>query len=233
MIPWICNENEKEVREFISQSISPYCIGHFELNGFSLMKGVECHDGMSDDFLANYDQVFSGHFHTRSNARNVSYLGTPYELFWSDYKDAKGFHVFDTETTDLTFIENPYKIFHKISYDDAGVSWDRLRNSIRKESLENTYIKVIVVAKEDPYIFDMFMDELYKQNPADVVVVEDFSEGDPVNDDSDEVDQAQDTMTILSHYIDQQDFKEVDNVKLKNFMRELYIEAISIEENFE
>jgi hypothetical protein len=113
------------------------------------------------------------------------------------------------------------------------MSWDRLRNSIRKELYENTYIKVIVVAKEDPYIFDMFMDELYKQNPADVVVVEDFSEGDSVNDDSDEVDQAQDTMTILSNYIDQQDFKEVDSAKLKNFMRELYIEAISVEETFE
>jgi hypothetical protein len=74
---------------------------------------------------------------------------------------------------------------------------------------------------------------LYKQNPADVVIVEDFSEGDSVNDDSDEVDQAQDTMTILSNYIDQQDFKEVDSAKLKNFMRELYIEAISVEETFE
>lgn len=233
MIPWICNENENQIMEFISSSISPYCIGHFELSGFYLMKGVESHDGMSADFLKNYDEVFSGHFHTKSHQKNVRYLGTPYELFWSDYKDTKGFYVFDTESKDLTFVENKFTMFTKIIYDDASISWERLKNSVKKESVQNTYIKVVVASKEDPYMFDRFIDELYKYEPIDVAIIENFTEGDSTEEDSDEIDQAQDTMTILSNYIDQQEFGGIDSTRLKNFMRELYVEAISIEENAE
>jgi len=233
MIPWICNENETQILDFVNNSVSPYCIGHFELNGFSLMKGVECHEGMSADFLKNYDQVFSGHFHTRSKAQNIEYLGTPYELFWSDYRDSKGFYVFDTNSKNLTFIENSYRMFNKIVYDDSSLSWDKIKSTVEKECVANTYIKVIVSSKGDPYMFDRFVDELYKYDPIDIAIVENFADIDTMQDESDDIDQAQDTMTILSNYIDQQEFSDVDNSKLKNFMRELYIEAISIEENVE
>jgi hypothetical protein len=70
------------------------------------------------------------------------------------------------------------------------------------------------------------MDDIYKMNPIDVTIVEDVNE--MVNNEEDVVDQAQDTLTILSNYIDQQTI-QVEPQKLKTVMRELYLEALSSE----
>jgi DNA repair exonuclease SbcCD nuclease subunit len=230
MIPWICSDNEKEVYEFISKSLSPYCVGHFELLGYKMYPGMDSHDGYSADFLKNYDQVYSGHYHTRSSGANVEYLGVPYELFWNDYKDQKGFFVLDTETKELEFIKNPYRMFYKITYDDSKLDLMSVKKTDFSEELSNTYIKIIVVHKANPYIFDALLDQLYQANPVDINIVEDFN--DNGIEDDEEIDQAEDTLTILSNYIDSQSL-QVEPEKLKKVMRELYLEALSSSENNE
>jgi DNA repair exonuclease SbcCD nuclease subunit len=225
MIPWICNENEQEILDFISNSRSPYCAGHFELKGFPLMKGVESHDGTDSKFLGRYDAVYSGHYHTQSHEGNVRYLGTPYELFWSDYKDPKGFFILDTDTGKLEFVENPLRMFYKLHYDDSNE--DDLKN-IDVQRFSDAYVKVIVLNKQNPYLFDKMLDSLYKVNPIDVTIVEDFTEANLDEIDSDLVNQAEDTMTILSNYIDQQNVN-VSTTRLKSLMREIYVEALSTE----
>ena len=220
MIPWMCNENENEIREFVSKSTSPYCVGHFELVGYYMQRGQVSHEGYEDVFLKNYDQVYSGHYHSRSASVDgkIAYLGTPYELFWSDYKDQKGFGVFDTQSNVFKFVTNPNRMFHKLTYDDTKELNEDFSN------LKNKYIKIVVVQKTNPQKFDTFMDDIYKMNPIDVTIVEDVNE--MVNNEEDVVDQAQDTLTILSNYIDQQTI-QVEPQKLKTVMRELYLEALS------
>ena len=222
MIPWMCNENENEIREFVSKSTSPYCVGHFELVGYYMQRGQVSHEGYEDVFLKNYDQVYSGHYHSRSVSVDgkIAYLGTPYELFWSDYKDQKGFGVFDTQSNVFKFVTNPNRMFHKLTYDDTKELNEDFSN------LKNKYIKIVVVQKTNPQKFDTFMDDIYKMNPIDVTIVEDVNE--MVNNEEDVVDQAQDTLTILSNYIDQQTI-QVEPQKLKTVMRELYLEALSSE----
>ena len=222
MIPWMCNENENEIREFVSKSTSPYCVGHFELVGYYMQRGQVSHEGYEDVFLKNYDQVYSGHYHSRSASVDgkIAYLGTPYELFWSDYKDQKGFGVFDTQSNVFKFVTNPNRMFHKLTYDDTIELNEDFSN------LKNKYIKIVVVQKTNPQKFDTFMDDIYKMNPIDVTIVEDVNE--MVNNEEDVVDQAQDTLTILSNYIDQQTI-QVEPQKLKTVMRELYLEALSSE----
>ena len=222
MIPWMCNENENEIRKFVSKSTSPYCIGHFELVGYYMQRGQVSHEGYEDVFLKNYDQVYSGHYHSRSASVDgkIAYLGTPYELFWSDYKDQKGFGVFDTQSNVFKFVTNPNRMFHKLTYDDTKELNEDFSN------LKNKYIKIVVVQKTNPQKFDTFMDDIYKMNPIDVTIVEDVNE--MVNNEEDVVDQAQDTLTILSNYIDQQTI-QVEPQKLKTVMRELYLEALSSE----
>lgn len=222
MIPWMCNENENEIREFVSKSTSPYCVGHFELVGYYMQRGQVSHEGYEDVFLKNYDQVYSGHYHSRSASVDgkIAYLGTPYELFWSDYKDQKGFGVFDTQSKVFKFVTNQNRMFHKLTYDDTKELNEDFSN------LKNKYIKIVVVQKTNPQKFDTFMDDIYKMNPIDVTIVEDVNE--MVNNEEDVVDQAQDTLTILSNYIDQQTI-QVEPQKLKTVMRELYLEALSSE----
>ena len=141
-------------------------------------------------------------------------------MFWSDYKDQKGFGVFDTQSNVFKFVTNPNRMFHKLTYDDTKELNEDFSN------LKNKYIKIVVVQKTNPQKFDTFMDDIYKMNPIDVTIVEDVNE--MVNNEEDVVDQAQDTLTILSNYIDQQTI-QVEPQKLKTVMRELYLEALSSE----
>jgi DNA repair exonuclease SbcCD nuclease subunit len=228
MVPWICKDNKQKIYEFIHNSSAPICVGHFELAGFNLSKGIQSHNGVDSKFLSNYVQVYSGHYHTYSNQNNITYLGTPYELFWSDYKDKKYFGIFDTKDMYFELVENPLIIFYKINYDDRQFQIKHL-NTIDYNKYHGAYIKIVVVNKQNPYLFDKFLDKLYKHTPADITIVEDFTDIKVEETDIEIVDQAQDTMTILSNFIDGQSLNISDTNKLKSLMRELYVEALSTE----
>jgi hypothetical protein len=76
-------------------------------------------------------------------------------------------------------------------------------------------------------MFDYVLDNLIKSGAADVVVVEDFSDS-ILSGDDEVVDQAEDTITILNKYIDGLTIN-IESDKLKKIMRELYVEAINVE----
>jgi len=93
--------------------------------------------------------------------------------------------------------------------------------------LKDTYVKVIVVNKQNPYLFDNMIDNLYKSGASDISIVEDFTDT-VIENDQELIDQAEDTMTILSKYIDNLQL-QVESEKLKTIMRELYVEALNTE----
>ena len=175
---------------------------------------------------SNCSHTFSGHYHHKSSSDDIHYLGNPYELTWQDYSDSRGFHLFDLDSTELTFIRNPFSMFHRIMYDDREESITEISNK-DLSSYTNTYVKVVVINKTNPYLFDKFMNNLYNVNPADITIVEDFSDA-LIDDDQEIIDQAEDTMTILSKYIDNLAL-DVEPDKLKTLMRELYVEALNTE----
>ena len=76
-------------------------------------------NGMDGELFENYKKVFSGHYHTRSSDGKIFYLGNPYEMFWNDVNDERGFHIFDTETLEHTSVNNPYRLFYNIYYEDT------------------------------------------------------------------------------------------------------------------
>ena len=82
-------------------------MGHLELNGFAVNNMVTMDHGTPADVFKRFDRVYSGHFHTRSHQDEIYYLGNPYELYWHDVEETKGFHFFDTETLEHTPIDNP------------------------------------------------------------------------------------------------------------------------------
>jgi len=226
VVPWICDDNEKEIFEEMKQSKAQICFGHFEIAGFEMDRGNVCDHGLDKKLLSKYDVVLSGHFHHKSTDGNITYVGTPYEMTWSDYNDPKGFHIFDTETRNMEFVRNPFVMFNKVTYDDGQQDFDTWKN-YDFSSLKDTYVKVVVLNKQNPYLFDSVIDSLYKVGVADLSIVEDFSDL-LIDDDSDIIDQAEDTMTILSKHIDNLTL-DVEAEKLKTLMRELYIEALNTE----
>jgi hypothetical protein len=226
IVPWMCDENAEEILQKIKESSSQIAFGHFEIAGFEMDRGNVSEVGIDKDLLKSYDIVLSGHFHHKSSDHNIVYVGTPYEMTWSDYNDPKGFHIFDTKTRQLEFVRNLFTMFNKVSYDDTAFDFDWWK-TYDFDALKNTYVKIVVLNKQNPYLFDHVVDNIYKAGVADLSIVEDFSDV-LIDTDQEIVDQAEDTMTILSKYIDNLTL-DVESDKLKNIMRELYVEALNTE----
>lgn len=226
MVPWICQENYMDVMKAIELSKSQICMGHFEISGFEMHKGALCDDGMDKSVFDKFDLVLSGHFHTRSKSGNITYTGTPYEMTWSDYGDPKGFHILDTSTRELTFIENPLKMFNRVFYDDLNKNMSEVIVDDYTQ-YKDTIVKVIIKNKTNPYWFDMFIEKLEKSGLLSLQVVEDHLNLN-LEDDDDIISEAEDTLTILNKYVDQLELS-VDKPKLENLLRSLYNEALSME----
>lgn len=226
MVPWICSENYTEVMKAIEMSRSQICIGHFEINGFEMHKGAMCDSGMDSSIFNKFDLVLSGHFHTRSKQGSINYVGTPYEMTWADCNDPKGFHILDTSTRELKFVESPYRMYSRIFYDDV----DKTMADIIVDDYsqyKDTIVKVVIKNKTNPYWFDMFIEKLEKVGVFDLQVVEDHLNLN-LEDDDDIISEAEDTLTILNKYVDQLDLN-VDKPKLEGLLRSLYNEALSME----
>ena len=224
MMPWICKENYEGAVNLINNTKCDLMFGHLEVNGFEMIRGQFCIEGLDRKLFENFDMVFSGHFHHRSDNGTIYYVGNPYQNTWMDYKDPRGFHIFDFETRELTFIENPYEMFHKYFYNDL----ERTMETVQGENFDkwkNCYVKIIVENKTNPYLFDVVLDKMYKSGVGDITVVESFAE---LDSDETFVDEAQDTMTILSSYIEQME-TVADKKRLDILMRNLYNESLTLE----
>ena len=113
LIPWINSGNYDEVMYFIKNSKSQVMFGHLEIDGFAMYKGYVANTGLPKKIFNRYEVACSGHYHHKSSKDNIHYLGAPYEITWNDYDDPRGFHVFDTETRELEFIRNKYRLFER------------------------------------------------------------------------------------------------------------------------
>jgi DNA repair exonuclease SbcCD nuclease subunit len=222
MVPWICAENYTDSINTINSTEAEICMGHFEIAGFSMYRGMESHDGFSKEIFNKFDLVFSGHYHHRSNDKHIYYLGNPYELTWQDFNDPRGFHLFDLSTRELEFISNPYTMFTRLEYDDKEVQ------PIDLDALDLTgkYVKLIVVNKIDYYKFDKFIQKLYTKGCYEIKIVEDLSEFED-GEVSEEIN-LEDTLSVLSNYIDSVE-TDVDKEQVKHFMKSLYTEAVNVE----
>jgi DNA repair exonuclease SbcCD nuclease subunit len=227
LLPWVCSGNIQQCLDHIENTPAQILFGHLELAGFEMYRGaVNDHGQFDNSVLSKFDIVCSGHFHHKSSRGNIHYLGTPYEMSWSDYNDPRGFHIFDTDTRELEFIRNPFVIFNKIHYDDADKSMDDVVD-IDYAQYKGAYVKVIVRNKTNPYWFDMFVDRLEKAGTVDIQVVEDHLNLN-LEDEGDIVSEAEDTLTILRKVVDSIE-TNVPKKDLDSFLTTLYTEAMHVE----
>ena len=218
-IPWICEDNEKETYQLIKDTSCKIAMGHLELQGFKAHRGCIMEHGDSSELYSKFTKVLSGHYHTRSDDGRVYYLGNPYEMFWNDVGDRRGFTIFDTETQEHYHIDNPYTLFEIIYYKDTDYQL------LDTRKYEDKIVKVIVRQKTDSVQFEKFIDKLYSSNVADLKIVENFV----LNDDEvtcDDVD-TEDTLSILDRYIEEADIS-LDKSLVKNYMRATYQEACEL-----
>ena len=219
MLPWINSENYEESLNLIEKTTSKIVMGHLEVNGFRATRGHMMETGMDVKVFDKFDKVFSGHFHTRSENGKIFYLGNPYEMFWNDVNDPRGFHVFDTETLTHTSVDNPYKLFYNIYYEDTNY---KLFNATE---YENKIAKVIVRKKSKPKDFEKFIDKLYSVGVQDLKIIENFE----ISENEDfEIDEEENTISILNRYIDEAEVP-LDKSIIKNIFQDLYKQACEVE----
>lgn len=222
-LPWINDDNRERSMELIQNSSAKVVFGHLELKDFPMLRGQLALHGMDAALFDKYEYVFSGHFHTRSNRKNIHYVGTPFQMNWGDFGEERGFHIFDLETRELEFIPNPYSLFNKFFYNDEGKTKDDLKQEIENDYFEQMYVKVVVEKKTDPYLFDWVVDRITEKNPLDLVIAnaqEVFS-----RDYVQPIKEIDDTPTILKKCVES--INVSDKASLENLLIELYSEAQS------
>lgn len=223
LVPWIAPDNEQQTMNFLKTTKATHIGGHFELNGFEVYIGTEMTHGMDSEIFQRFDAVYSGHFHTKSSKRNIHYLGSQLEFFWNDAHDPKFFHIFDTETKQLTSVRNPHTLFERVYYDDSKQDFLQYDTS----HLEGKFVKIIVINKSDLFTFDRFVERVQSRKIHELKIAENFTEfaGDNVEDQNILL---EDTTTLLNSYVDAVD-TELDKDRIKNQMTALMIEAQTAE----
>ena len=223
MLPWMNSQNYDKSLEFVKNCKADILCGHLELEGFELMRGITHKHGMSAEIFSKFELVLTGHFHTRSERDNVVYLGSQLEFFWSDAHDDKYFYVFDTETRVLEKIRNPHTLFEKVFYNDTEIDY----NKVNVDHFDNKFVKVIVVEKKDPFMFDKFIERIQSRSVFECKIAENFSEFLGENVDDEKLD-IEDTSELLDSYIDAVD-TDLDKDRIKQDMRNLLTQAESLE----
>lgn len=230
LVPWLCEDNYQQFQKQIDTTQAQIVMGHLELKGFEMYKGSINDHGMDHNVFSKFDVVCSGHFHHRSNLNNINYLGAFAEYTWSDYNDPRGFAIFDTETRDIQFVDNPYKMYIKLWYNDLNKQMDDILvelDKVKNNKFKKPNVKVIVTNKTNPYWFDLFIGQLEQLAPSEIQVVDDHLHLD-LEQDTTIVGDVEDTITIFRNYIDGLNGK-FSKPKLNGIIKQLYNEAVQIE----
>lgn len=211
MIPWICRNNRMEIMEFIRESDSKICMGHFELAGFEYYRGMES-AGESKDFLNKYQTVWSGHFHCTSKKGAIQYVGTPYQLTFGDADDDRGVWLYDTDTGSMDFVSNGMPRFSRIYFD--ADTFDTKNLGRYKDML----LKLTVKNRGDAKKFDKLVDQL-----AEIALEIQVIDTPDVSSATSAVTATgvKTTATIIDEYISALEETDQDKAKIRKIMAQL------------
>ena len=219
LLPWITEENKMRTLEAMDTTKADVVMGHLELNGFVATRGHMMEHGMDTSVFDKFYKVYSGHYHTRSDNGKIYYLGNPYEMFWNDVNDTRGFHIFDTKTIEHKPVNNPYRLFYNLYYEDTNYKLFDTRE------FKDKIVKVVVKKKTDQKQFEKFIDKLYNSGIQDLKIIENFV----LTESADfEVEETENTIGILNRYIDESEF-EGDKTLIKGILQQIYSEACEVD----
>jgi DNA repair exonuclease SbcCD nuclease subunit len=220
LLPWINPENEEQAAKFISETTCSLLLGHLELCGFQSIRGVFIEQGYDPKHFDKFEYVLTGHYHIKSSRDNIHYLGTQYQMGFSDVWEKKGFHVFDFKERTLEFIENPKKLFHTIDYDEDS------KEKIDFSYFKDCYVKIFIKNKTKQPLFERYLDKFYEAGVAELAVAEEVSS----NPDLVAVDIHKDTLQLLHEEIETIEEKSINKTLLAEIINISYNSALSKEE---
>jgi DNA repair exonuclease SbcCD nuclease subunit len=219
-VPWINQENEQTTLDLIKSTRAQMAMGHLELNGFVAHKGHIMTDARDPIDFHKFEKVFSGHYHSRSDNGTIYYIGNPYEIYFNDIDEDRGFIVFDTETLEHEYVNNPYKLHYQLYYDN-GIK------EVDYSFYEGKLVKLIVRNRKDQSKFNSVLENFYNANVSELKIIENFIEDEELEEYSEEMFESEDTLSILQKYVDDSDL-ELDKSKMQNIVYSVYKQAFEL-----
>ena len=220
LVPWINPENEEASAKFINECSCSLLLGHLELYGFQSIRGVSVEQGYDPKHFNKFEFVLTGHYHIKSSRNHIHYLGTQYEMAYSDAKEEKGFHVFDFKNRTLDFVHNKEKLFYTIDYDEESPK------KLNYEDFKDKYVKIFIKKKTRQNQFEKYVDKFYEAGIAELQIHEEVS----ANPELVAVDIHKDTLQLLHEELDTITESNVNKNMLAEIINSAYNSAISKEE---
>ena len=219
LMPWINEENGNAAFNMIDrerEDRNRILLGHLEVAGMEMYRGIECENGISRDRFREFDLVVSGHFHVRGRKGNVVYMGNPYHLTWADHGDPRGFAILDVDSNEIEYIDNPRTIFSRLTYDDSS-------EDPGEDAVRDRYVKVVVETVKDPAHLEGFMEAVQSHGPINVQVIDSTVTPD-VDGNTDDV--SVDNLTMIENYV-HDTVDESMRSEVSTVVRDLYARAES------
>lgn len=220
LLPWINPENESKAAKFLAESTCSILLGHLELCGFQSIRGIFIEQGYDPKHFDKFEYVLTGHYHIKSSRDNIHYLGTQYQMAFSDVWEPKGFHVFDFKERTLEFIENPRKLFYTFDYNED------VSEKLDYEQFKDCYVKIFIKKRTKAAPFEKYMDKFYEAGVAELAVTEEVG----TNPDVVAVDIHKDTLELLHEEIGSVNDKSIDKNVLASIINTAYNSALSKDE---
>lgn len=146
--PWLVNEEWKDLQS----KKGKYLVGHFELPHFILnaMIAMPDHGELQTSHVAQFDYVFSGHFHKRQAKNNVWYIGNAFPHNYSDAgDDARGMMILEWDKDPIFQAWPAQPRFRIFNISDIITDADKL---LLPKSSCRVYLDVPISYEEANYI---------------------------------------------------------------------------------
>lgn len=142
-------------------------VGHFEIPNFRMNATKICdHGDASTNLLEKATAVVTGHFHFREHRvydnKFVLYLGSPYEMDFSDRGQEKGVSIIDFDNFDVQFVSNNITPKHfrlKIS------ELIQKKYTNLPDLIKNNIVSIYVDTKLDALTLDLLTTKLAQYGP--------------------------------------------------------------------
>jgi len=215
MVPWIFPIQMEETISRLQVHTADVCCGHFEMIGVVFQGNTLSRKGIDTDTFSHFPHVFSGHFHKKSQY----YIGSPYQMSWTDFNDAKRIIVYDTDdgTADDVYLADDtyFAIEYPIPAGEDEPVWSQYKDKI---------VRVHVKKKDNIPEFDKFIERLQEVEPQEIDIKEEYLYIDVIEED--DLDENTDTLGVLLSSVDNiNDLQKGEKHIVKDILKQLYDKA--------
>ena len=213
--PWIIDVKNPKLTEKVD-----ILLGHFDIVGFPMMKGIHSKEGLNQSQLSAHKLVLSGHYHTRAIRDNIHMIGIPFQLNWNDHNEDKGFLILDNNFN-WEYIRNEVNPkYVKIYYTNGkievlGLDYTEIPKSISKEEsltiAKKNYCKLFTKAVDDQMALETYHSSLLQISlddyKIDIISLQDVVESFDDTSFDEAFESGESTIQLITSCIDNMTFE--------------------------